>query len=64
MHLSLLIPSRRRTGGKFMHLKAVMSNGWSSTLPFNLAPLRQQQKVLLLPSSLPCLPGRPECKFD
>jgi len=46
-----------------MHLKPVMSNDQSSKLLFNLAHLRQQQKVLLPPSKLPCLPGKPECKL-
>jgi len=63
MHLFLFILSRRRTGGNFMHLKPVMSNDQSSKLLFNLAHLRQQQKVLLPPSKLPCLPGKPECKL-
>ena len=64
MHLFLLMPSRCCTCGQFMYLKLVMSNGQGSMLLlFNLAHLRQQQKVSLLPSKLPCLPSKPECRF-
>ena len=63
MHLILLVPSRCHTGNNVMHLKPVTSNGWSSKLPFNLAHLRQQQSVSLLPSNLPCLPGKLKCKL-
>ena len=60
MHLILLVPSRRRAGGKFMHCKLVVSSGQSSKVSLNLAHLRQQQTVLLPSSNSPCLPGKPD----